>query len=82
METFEHLKKEKGTILSWTPPTLAAPVIADPLATFFSVVLLWHGFLPHQLIDIVLVPVPKSGNKLLLAESYRLLLLLLLSARF
>ena len=40
---------------------IAAPVIAEPLAKLFSV-LLRHGFLPAQLINCVLVPIPKPGK--------------------
>ena len=45
---------------------LAAPVIADSLASFFLVVL-QHGFLLHQLTDCVLVPFPEPGT---LSDSY------------
>ena len=46
---------------------IAAPVIAEPLANLFSV-LLRHGFPPAQLVNCVLVPIPKPGNP---PSSYR-----------
>ena len=72
LEAFEHLKKGKrdDSNLDSSHFILAAPVIADPLATFFSV-MLRHGFLPHQLIDCVLVPIPKAGKNPSLSDSYR-----------
>ena len=72
LDAFEHLKKGKrdDSSLDSSHFVLAAPVISDSLAVFFSV-LFRHGFLPHELIDCVLVPVPKPCKSPSLSDSYR-----------
>ena len=68
----EHLKKGKRDQfnLDSTHFIVAAPVISDVLVTFFTT-LIHHGFLPSQLVDCVLVPVPKTGEDLSQSDNYQ-----------
>ena len=68
-EAFEHLKWDNSTLHF----LLAASVLSDPLAVFFTA-LLRHGFLhcPQWLIDCAcVVPVQKSGKNPSSSDSYR-----------
>ena len=71
-DAMENLKKGKrdDSDLDSSHFRFAAPVLVDQLAKFFTV-MLRHGFLPHNLIDCVLVPVPKPGKNPAMSESYR-----------
>ena len=71
MEAIGNLKKGKrdASNLDSTHFVVAAPVISDVLVLFFTA-LLHHGFLP-QIIDCLLVPVPKPGKSLSHSDSYR-----------
>ena len=72
LDTIQHLKRDKKDDSSLVSNhfIIAAPVIAEPLANFFSV-LLRHGFLPAQLVNCVLVPIPKPGKNPSSSDSYR-----------
>ena len=71
-EAIQHLKRNKkdDSNLVSNHFIIAAPVIAEPLANLFSV-LLRHGFLPAQLVNCVLVPIPKPGKPPSSSDSYR-----------
>ena len=72
LDAIQHLKRDKKDDSSLVSNhfIIAAPVIAEPLANFFSV-LLRHGFLPAQLVNCVLVPIPKPGKNPSSSDSYR-----------
>ena len=48
---------------------LSAPVLAESFSGFFTAVLR-HGYLPDQLKDCVLVPIPKAGKNLSSSDNY------------
>ena len=68
----DHLKpgKKDHTSLDSKHFCLAAPVLADSLSGFFTAVLR-HGYLPDQLKDCVIVPIPKAGKNLSSSDNYR-----------
>ena len=72
LDAIQHLKRDKkdDSSLASNRFIVAAPVIAEPLANFFSV-LLRHGFFPAQLVNCVLVPIPKPGKNPPSSDSYR-----------
>ena len=72
LQAIDHLKsgKKDHSFLDSTHFCTAAPVIADSLSVFFTVIL-HHGYLPCQLIDCVLVPIHKQGKNPSVSDSYR-----------
>ena len=68
---FDHLKtgKKDHTSLDSRQFHLAAPLLAESLSGFFTAVL-HHGFLPDQLKEYVLVPIPYARKNLTLSDNH------------
>ena len=72
MDAFSHLKSGKGdgsTLVSnhWIH---ALPALCSPLASLFTAILR-HGYMPEQLRNCTLVPIPKGNKDPALSDSYR-----------
>ena len=69
IQAIHLLKSGKSDILGLSSEHLkyACPAIVEGLST----ACLRHGFLPHSILDCVIVPVPKSGENASCSQNYR-----------
>ena len=72
IQAIHLLKSGKSDILGLSSEHLkyACPAIVEGLSIFFTACLR-HGFLPHSILDCVIVPVPKSGENASCSQNYR-----------
>ena len=72
IEAFSHLKRGKsdGSVLLYDHLIHALPVVCSTLANFFTAIL-GHGYMPAQLKDCTLVPIPKSPKDPSISDDYR-----------
>lgn len=72
LDAFSHLKRGKGdgTSLASDHWVYALPALSSSLASLFTAILR-HGYMPQQLRNCVLLPIPKGNKDQALSESYR-----------
>ena len=72
IDAFSHLKlgKGDGTVLASDHWVHALPALSSSLAALFTAILR-HGYMPDQLRNCVIVPIPKSNKDPALTDNYR-----------
>ena len=72
IDAFSHLKRGKGdgTTLALDHWVHALPALSSSLASLFTAILR-HGYMPEQLSNCVLLPIPNGNKDQALSESYR-----------
>ena len=72
MKALCELKKNKSDACGVSSEHLlyASSAIAEPLAIFFTAIMR-HGYIPHNLRDCVLVPIPKGNKDASCSQNYR-----------
>ena len=72
LDAFSHLKhgKSDGSNLVSDHVIHALPVLSSFLAKLFTVILK-HGYMPEQLRNCVLVPIPKNSKDSSISDNYR-----------
>ena len=72
IDAFSHLKRGKsdGSVLLSDHLIYALPVVCSSLANLFTAILR-HGYMPSQLKDCILVPIPKNAKDPSVLDNYR-----------